>query len=53
MLASDVGKVLPRSRAACRGGLIGFAAVKLTDERWVKGFLVEPQAVESWSCGGW
>jgi hypothetical protein len=45
-------KLLPRSRAPYRGGLIGFAAAKLTDERWAKGFLVEPQAVDIWSCGG-
>jgi hypothetical protein len=32
-------------------GLIDFAAAKLTDERWAKGFLVEPEAVDIWSCG--
>jgi hypothetical protein len=44
--------LLPRSRAACRGGLIGFAAAKLTDERWLKGFLLEPQAVDIWRAVG-
>jgi hypothetical protein len=52
MLASDVAIVAEITGSLSRG-LIGFAAAKLTDERWVKGFLVEPQAVDIWSCGGW